>query len=527
MNKFHSRHDSGGGNDPAKVYGFGQYVLTPDAIRRGYKLLAPNKQGAVTVTPLGKPVVNAAGQVENIEPFLKPTEHASTSTGCADGGILGQPSTGQYYSLSFVNLPIASFIGSKRLPNKNSEKVTLIDMHPDGDIQAGEATCLQSLIREASEVLVEHPEWKATGCYIPSDDYNSGLKKGTVKGLMTCMCWGHPNEKNKATPATPIPGIMEFSTSTVKSVAELIFREDHNYMYPENMDEWMALASREEQLKRFVHGDFCNPAGVPGFSVYKLNPAVANSPYVVNLTQERYQVTYQHAAQYFLEPEQLYYFLTFEETYTELLRHAMGDQEWFNFLIACGMRIPRLVEIAKSTPFIPKQPQGGGGYQHATVTSAMPPSYGQMQVPPPPITTPVMAAPSAQAPMQQQHLGGYNQPMQPPMQQPNGFNQPMQRQPNGFNQPMHQPAEYSQPQTQQVQQPMQQQQTQQVQQPMQQQVQQPPQETQQIQQPAPQNTMPAPDNIPPATQVLPADHPQSVADRTAEAKAKLSQLNNS
>ena len=348
MDNFHNGFENNSGGSVARERNYGGYILSDEAIKKGIARLSSTTKGIPsTISPVHEPIVEG-GKVVGSLPFLAPTYNASFNLGNPDGGFLNTPDSGQYEAKSFSTIKQATGIGDPRPPAGGDfrSRVYIIDAHPADSYGPDGKTCLQTLCDEALTVLGSNPNWLAMNFYNPTDSFHSGLKVGSVAGSMLAWCWETHNTRMKISFTSPKPCVFSMTASAVRSMCELIFNENTNYVYPQSTDEVATLAAREEQQRRFVNGDFCNPDGAHGFTIGR--DTMSNvTKYAVSLSQRVLQMPLPEHAKYWMSREELYYIPTFEETYSILLKHA-DTLEWAQFLAACGMRVPRLEETAKA-----------------------------------------------------------------------------------------------------------------------------------------------------------------------------------
>lgn len=396
--QFHQKFDTPEAKRAGKARDRGNYILSNAAAGMGIQYLEPKMSGlACVISPVSKPITDAQGNIVDVRTMLVPRVTASLNMARADGCIMaadtqlstirseGQEqdlaSEGQYFIGPMVTVKLARFLG----PKGGNKRIFLIDDHPAGDKAEGNGrTCLQSLCAEANIVLSQHPEWVHLQFYNPSDSFNSCLFEGTIAGLMLSWCWQHHRTQVGASPQDPVPCVFQLSSTASKSLGELVFHAREDYYYPEGVDAFTALSSREEQTKRFVYGDLCNPAGAPALIIQGVASAGFNqgNRYAVQLTQQPFQLTLGHHGHLWMEPEDLYYFPTFEETFNILLQSDIP--EWSAFIEACARRVPRLESLVgpDRTTVVGYAAQPGQPVAGVPMGPQAPPAPGAAQAPP-------------------------------------------------------------------------------------------------------------------------------------------------
>jgi len=388
----------------SKARSYGNWLLSDEAVALGYRTAF----GGAVVSPLSEPIMDAAGTVTDVRPFRIPTEGAHFSMATADGQLTPAPTdavgpVGQYELGAVTVLRVASNIGKQN--DRNSTKVTIINGHDSDELDPSDPrTCLDSLAAEANVVLAENPQWAARSFYDSSSEYKSWLKTGAKETpTLAGMCFEH--QGLKITPDQPRPVVYMMAKTAVDGLKPIIFNEDPSYQYPETEDEYAALASREEQAKRFpTCPDPCQPwqqGGHPGSPAFRFQPGQDGAVKVYHVTQtdQPYPLSVDQHAHYWLPANRMFYVPKFEETFNLIMRYA-DDPDWAAFLSACARRVPRLAPLVgpeRTVVAAAAVPAGAPQAPSAAPATVMAPAPAPA-APAAPMAPPAPAAPAPMAP---------------------------------------------------------------------------------------------------------------------------------
>lgn len=344
------------------------YFYFKDGLQKAnVDFVEPNKEESSIIRVSGRPTFDANGNVTGIMPFLRPRPSRN----------LSDPAEKLFAPTVCYEVRVVRYVGPRPEMDDDGRREGPPQLHfidewsPAVRRQyAAEGrqlppTCCDLLLAKAPSVVARNSKY---GKYFKSDDdFNSCLRRPTKIWFLNGLCMNHG--KVECSAENPIAVIHLLTWTGYKSMMDLVLEENKAYTYPEGANH-AKIGTREELARRFVCPDLTNPEFAPAlvFTQHKQKRRsskskgesgnVEGNKYVATLSNDLYPFSVEDQVRMWTAPEDLFYYPTPEEAFNLMLNHA-GEEDWLDFLLL----------LAKGTDLEQPESVRGAELEHDAVNS--------------------------------------------------------------------------------------------------------------------------------------------------------------
>ena len=369
---------------------WGYHLFKDGLLKSNVDYLEPNKTEPSIIRVTGRPILDGGGKpTGEIMPFLRPRPSRQ----------LSDPATKLFSPTVCYQVRCVRYVGPN--PPKDSEgdrdgppQLHFVDEWPPSmrrkyaeEGRQLPPTCTDILLAKAPSLVARFP---AFGKYFkPDDDFHSALRRPANVWFLNGWCVNHGKVDCDAN--DPLPMIHLLTWTGYSSMMELIYKERESYLYPEDCTHELA-GTRAELNKRFVVPDLTDPEGAPLLIFTskkqkrksekggkKGKGEMKGNRYEASLSSEIQPLLAAQQIKTWTPPEDIFQYLKPLEVF-QLMLNSAGEEGWLNFLY----------HLAKGTDL--EQAQSVPGMELADASVTLQAQAAEDDVPPPPTPATAPAA---------------------------------------------------------------------------------------------------------------------------------------